>query len=144
VELLRPITWLQENAIAVGSLVSISISELNLAGELQVVSIDDCPAIETSHGNLITGRFSHLAHDLLDVYVEGLAKPIRCTERHPFWSVTRQAWIAANALATGELLDIGQSRTAQVVSVGLVAESQRVYNIEVHGDHVYRDYQLAF
>jgi RHS repeat-associated protein len=125
VELLRPASWLDEHRAMIGSSIFIDLPEMHISGELLIKAIDACPAIESSLGNLITGRFSHLAHDLLDVYVEGLAEPIRCTERHPFWSVTRQAWIAANELQTGELLDIGQGQTAQVVSVGLVAESQR-------------------
>lgn len=91
----------------------------------------------------MTGRFRHLAENLLDVYVEGLNESIGCTERHPFWSVTRGAWVAAGELKTGELLLTRTGRTAPVVSVNFRCGEEPVFNLEILGPHVYRVSPLA-
>ena len=137
IELLRPLSWLESQSAAPGSVVHVEIAELNLDGDARVLSIEPCPPIERGPGAVITGRFSHISNDLVDVWVEGLEEPITGTSRHPFWSVTRQAWAPACELQTGELLE-GKSGTAQVVSVSYRDDGQQVYNIEVHDEHNYR------
>ena len=137
IELLRPLSWLESQGAAPGSVIHVEIAELNLDGDARVLSIEPCPPIEPGPGAVVTGRFSHISNDLVDVWVEGLEEPITGTSQHPFWSVTRQAWVAACELQTGEILEM-KSRTAQVVSVGMRDDARRVYNLEIAQKHTYR------
>lgn len=88
-------------------------------------------------GRVVTGLFRHTAQELLEVYVEGLAEPIVGTPKHPYWSTTRQAFIEADALQIGEELETSEGRRCAVLNLVFRATATTVYNIEVHGDHVY-------
>ena len=64
------------------------------------------------------------------------------TTIHPVWSVDRQEWVPLAELAEGETLQ-GLNGLAVVLSVTLSRVSQPVYNIEVHGEHVYQVGELG-
>ncbi|MFO0014338.1 MAG: hypothetical protein ACK553_16520 [Planctomycetota bacterium] len=87
---------------------------------------------------------------------DGSVETITRTTIHPVWSVDRQEWVPLAKLALGEnLLYIHHSPlrgrgtegegavTAIVLSVTLSRVTQPVYNIEVHGEHVYQVGQLG-
>jgi len=61
---------------------------------------------------------------------------------HPVWSVDRQEWVPLAELAEGERLQ-GLDGLAVILSVSLSRVSQSVYNIEVHGEHVYQVGELG-
>ena len=58
------------------------------------------------------------------------------------WSVDRQEWVPLAELAEGERLQ-GLDGLAVILSVSLSRVSQSVYNIEVHGEHVYQVGELG-
>jgi hypothetical protein len=140
---LRPQQWLDSHHAIVGSQVSVDIPEIGVRSAARVLSIEPSPAIKSGSGQVITGTFRHVARNLVDVYVEGENDPIRCTERHPFWSLTRQTWVAASQLQTGERLLNRLGQSTQVVSVNFATEAEPVFNIEVQGRHVYRVTKLG-
>ena len=73
---------------------------------------------------------------------DGAVETITGTTIHPFWSVDRQEWVPLAELAQGERFQ-GLDGLADVLSVTLSRVSQPVYNIEVHGEHVYQVGELG-
>ncbi len=53
------------------------------------------------------------------------------------WSFDRHAWTAIEDLESGELLQ-GETGPVAVVSVSLLEARASVYNLEIHGEHVYQ------
>jgi hypothetical protein len=74
---------------------------------------------------------------VIDLWVEGLDEPIGCTPNHPFWSEDRQDFVPAAELQLGERLR-HRDGTSRVTAATPRAGKHRVYNLEVHGEHVYR------
>ena len=62
--------------------------------------------------------------------------PPRGTRQHPVWCVTRQDWVGLGELLPGEEVETRQGPLA-VRTVQDVPGLQSVYNLEVHGEHVY-------
>jgi len=73
---------------------------------------------------------------------DGTVETITGTTIHPVWSVDRQEWVPLAELTDGETLQ-GLDGLAVVLSVSLSRVSQPVYNIEVHGEHVYQVGELG-
>jgi hypothetical protein len=107
-------------------------------GMAKVLNIEPCPPIKPGRGNVITGTFHHEAANTIDVHVEGLSKPIGTTDNHPFWSVTRQEFIEAGKLQQGEKLQLYKGQTAKVIQILPRPGPERVHNLEVMNEHVYR------
>ena len=102
-----------------------------------MVALNPCPPIESGEGQVITGRFMHEADgELLNLSLEGEAVPTGMTAEHAYWSVERQIFIPAGELRDGEQRNTlaGLSRVAGRTS----RSPETVYNLEVHGEHVYR------
>jgi hypothetical protein len=61
------------------------------------------------------------------------------TPEHPFWSVTRNAWVGMERLAAGERLRLADGSTATVTSARIerLAEPAATYNFEVADWHTY-------
>ena len=70
IELLRPLSWLTEHGAAVGAVMEVHLPELHVHGPARVLAIESSPMIESGGGTVVTGRFRHVASNLLDVYVE--------------------------------------------------------------------------
>jgi hypothetical protein len=86
---------------------------------------------------VVTGRFvTRDAGNLVTVALEN-GTEIRATEVHPVWSVDREEWVPAGELEPGELVDTLAGPVA-VLSVERLESALDVYNIEVHGEHVFR------
>ena len=73
---------------------------------------------------------------------DGTVETITGTTIHPVWSVDRQEWVPLAELAEGETLQ-GLDGLAVVLWVTLSRVTQPVYNIEVHGEHVYQVGELG-
>jgi hypothetical protein len=73
---------------------------------------------------------------------DGTVETITGTTIHPVWSVDRQEWVPLAELVDGERLQ-GLDGLAVVLGVSLSRVSQAVYNIEVHGEHVYQVGELG-
>jgi hypothetical protein len=73
---------------------------------------------------------------------DGTIELIEGTPIHPIWSVDRNDWVPLGELTEGETLQAAGG-IATVLSLALVTCSQSVYNIGVHGEHVYQVGHLA-
>jgi hypothetical protein len=73
---------------------------------------------------------------------DGTVETITGTTIHPVWSVDREEWVPLAELAEGQTLQ-GLDGLAVVLSVTLSRVTQPVYNIEVHGEHVYQVGELG-
>ena len=136
-EFLRPREWVERNGIVAGASLPIAISELEIEGNAFVTSITACPPVAEGPGRVVTGRFvTWDAGNLVRVTLEN-GTEIRATDVHPIWSVDGEEWIPAGELVPGELVDTLTGPVA-VESVERLHSGLDVYNIEVHGEHVFR------
>ncbi|MFN7289727.1 MAG: polymorphic toxin-type HINT domain-containing protein [Pirellula sp.] len=67
----------------------------------------------------------------------GLSEFVEGTLIYPIWSVDRNDWVSISDLERGERLQ-GAEGILYVESIDLVRRHVSVYNIEVHGEHVYQ------
>ena len=74
---------------------------------------------------------------MIDVHVEGLAKPIGSTPNPPFWSEDKQDFVRADELKVGEKLRQADGSLASVVRLIPRAGTHDVFNLEVQVDHTY-------
>jgi hypothetical protein len=123
-----------------------NLPELEVSGLALVTAIDDCPQIADGEGSVVTARFvTREVHVVASVDVlgaDGTVETITGTTIHPVWSVDRQEWVPLAELAEGETLQ-GLDGLAVVLGVSLSRVTQPVYNIEVHGEHVYQVGELG-
>jgi hypothetical protein len=140
VEMLRPTDWISEHRLSVGALIPMNLPELRVTQPAMVMSIDPCPSISHGEGSVVTGK---IVTDRVDLTAcvriagaDGQEEEIEGTVVHPFWSVDRQDWVRMGDLQPGEQL-LGAAGLAAVKSIALHSRSKSVYNLEVHGEHVY-------
>ncbi|MEI8214239.1 MAG: hypothetical protein WCI02_18990, partial [Planctomycetota bacterium] len=145
-ELIRPRSWILANGICAGRLLPLNLPELEVSGLGMVTAIDDCPPIAVGEGSVVTARFvTREVHVVASVDVlgaDGTVETITGTTIHPVWSVDRQEWVPLGELIEDETLQ-GLDECAIVLSVTLSRVTQPVYNIEVHGEHVYQVGELG-
>ncbi len=140
IELLRPLEWIKSTGARPGGTIQLNLREFGAEGPAKVLMIEPCPPIGLGQGSVVTGTFAHEADDsvgFLKVSVEGLPESIHCTANHPFWSEDRQAYSPISEFRVGEHV---RTQTAGVRRITTIAPAPRtaiVYNIEVHGEHVY-------
>jgi hypothetical protein len=159
-ELIRPRAWILNNGICASRLLPLNLPELDVSGLAMVTCIDDCPPIADGEGSVVTARFvTREVHVVASVDVlgaDGSVETITGTTIHPVWSVDRQEWVPLGQLVEGEQLSShlpsplrgkgteGEgAEPAFVLSVTLSRVTQPVYNIEVHGEHVYQVGELG-
>jgi hypothetical protein len=136
-EFLRPREWVARHKILAGAALPIAITELEVEGNAIVTAISPCPQIATGEGRVVTGRFvTREAGNLVRVALEN-GTEIRATDVHPVWSVDREEWVPAGEIEAGEHVDTLAGPFA-VLSVERLESAHGVYNIEVHGEHVFR------
>jgi hypothetical protein len=136
IQLLEPLSWITQNHAAAGGSIHLSIPELFLDGPAQVIDIDPCPPIEQDGGRVVLGTFTHVADDVYRIKLRGEDEPVGVTHSHPFWSLDRGDWVPAGQLRPGERLAT-QTGQAVVESVTPDPAYQRVYNLDVEGEHRY-------
>jgi hypothetical protein len=145
-EIIRPRSWILESGLCAGRILPLNLPELEVSGLALVTAIDDCPPIADGEGSVVTARFvTREVHVVASVDVlgaDGSVETITGTTIHPVWSVDRQEWVPLAELADGETLQ-GLDGLAVVLSVSLSRVSQPVYNIEIHGEHVYQVGELG-
>jgi hypothetical protein len=134
------------NGLCAGRILPLNLPELEVSGLALVTAIDDCPPIADGEGSVVTARFvTREVHVVASVDVlgaDGTVETITGTTIHPVWSVDRQEWVPLAELAEGETLQ-GLDGLAVVLGVSLSRVTQPVYNIEVHGEHVYQVGELG-
>jgi hypothetical protein len=95
---------------------------------------------------VVTGRFvTRQVDEIARVEIlapDGTTETLEGTPIHPIWSVDRQDWIPLGGLIEGEQLQAAGG-VAVVLSLTLLRRSLPVYNIEVHGEHVYQVGELG-
>jgi hypothetical protein len=135
-ELLQPMGWIARNNAAAGRWVDLSLPELQISGMAQVTGIGQCPPIESGYGRVVLGTFTSVSSDVYELKLAGQDEAIGVTSGHPIWSLDRGDWIAAGALRPGERLATAAGE-AVVEDVTAQPGEQRVYNLNVEGDHRY-------
>ena len=145
-EIIRPRSWILASGLCAGRMLPLNLPELEVSGLALVTAIDDCPPIADGEGSVVTARFvTREVHVVASVDVlgaDGTVETITGTTIHPVWSVDRQSWVPLAELPDGETLQ-GLDGLAVVLSVSLSRVSQPVYNVEVHGEHVYQVGELG-
>jgi len=137
IQLLRPLGWIYAQNAWLGNKIPLELTELHVNGEAVVTYVGSCPPIRPGPGNVVTGKYIHQSADnLIDLSIEGENQPTGVTTNHPYWSVDRQCFLQAGDLKRGEHVETRYG-PRQVVSL-TPRGNQPVYNLEVHGEHVYR------
>ncbi|MBE7447994.1 MAG: hypothetical protein HS111_03625 [Kofleriaceae bacterium] len=135
--LLRPRDWLAAVGAEPGATIWVALTELNVEGPARVLALDPTVTVPDGPGCPITGTIRHLATSLVVLTVEGSDAPINATPQHPFYSVDRDGWVAADDLQVGELVAT-ETGTTRITSSGATSVPPTdVYNLEVHGAHEY-------
>jgi hypothetical protein len=139
-ELIRPQAWIRQHGIEAGQLLPMHIEELQVGGSVLVNSIGPCPVIATGEGSVVTARFcTREVHEIVRVEILGPSGEIETLEGtaiHPIWSLDRNDWVPLGELEAGEQL-LAADGLAIVLAVHHLRTAVPVYNIEVHGEHVY-------
>ena len=145
-ELIRPRTWVESNGIRAGQLLPLNIAELQVAGFAHVTAIEPCPLIADGEGSVITGRFITRQVDAIArveiLSADGSIEVLEGTTIHPIWSLDRNDWVPLGELEQGEQLS-GQAGSVTTLSLTILNRPTAVYNVEVHGEHVYEVGKLA-
>jgi hypothetical protein len=94
----------------------------------------------------VTARFvTREVHRLVSVELLGAGGELETlsgTPVHPVWSLDRGDWVPLAELTEGETLQ-GQTGPAIVLHLSLHQAAQPVYNLEIHGEHVYQVGELG-
>ena len=155
IETLKSPDWFNtpNGKIAEGSSIWLELTELGLSGEAIVQQIAPCPPIQDGTGRVVLSTFTHCNAEVLRLTIStpqsGTPPPdeagkfpesrksiLEPTASHRIYSETRQAWVAAGQLVSGELLRTADG-VAELVSSEALPGIHRVFNIEVEVDHCY-------
>ncbi len=136
IELLRPVEWIERHRLEAGAEIFMSNAEIEVRGTGRVLAIEDCPPIADGEGSVVIARIkTHRAGHLVELQFEN-GETLTGTASHPIWSADRQDWVPLGELQEGEHT---QSRDGHLKITRRIAlpDMQPVYNLEVHGEHVY-------
>ncbi len=144
IETLQPVEWILANGLVVGGAAPIPFDLQEMGGneglKATVTKIEECPAITPGSGRVVISTINHLNNHCCEVVLTDgdHSEAITATERHPFWSNSRQDWIKAINLESGEYVDALGRGHLRVQRVSKLTGTRRVYNMTVEADHVYR------
>lgn len=100
VVLLRPLAWLEHNAIEIGSALPV-----DLGGEhknsIRATAIAPAPAtIEPGSATrgMVISTFRRTDREVIELFLDTDPTPLTITPEHPVWSVDRDGWVAAGDL----------------------------------------------
>ncbi len=145
-ELIRPRSWIKSVGIEGGKLLPLNIAELQVSGSALVTDIADCPEIADGEGSVVTARFiTREVHVIARVEIlgpNGQIETLEGTTIHPMWSEDRQDWVPLSELLPNETLR-ATNGPARVLALTIASVAVPVYNIEVHGEHVYEVGELG-
>jgi hypothetical protein len=136
VTLLRPLEWIDGSGAGRDRFIRLAMPELGAIGPARVAAIRPCPPIAVGTGQVVIGTFAHQDADVLDLRVNGLDEPLGVTAIHPIFSVDRSAFIPAGELRIGERLKTPGGTTILSSLLPRLGK-HRVYNLEVHVEHVF-------
>jgi hypothetical protein len=140
VRLLCDGAWLGERGAEVGGRLWLDLPEAGARGWARVLEVNPCPPLPhpLPGYRLVTGCFEYSSGAVYELAVRGEARAIRVTATHPLWSVDRGEWVQVKDLRRDERLLASDGSTPGIESLVLREQAERVYNIEVEGDHCYR------
>jgi len=140
VQLLRPRDLVESTGVVLGATLPFELPELQVSGTAHVTKISPAPAISSGDGHAVTGRYvTRRVDEIARVEMQdetGRVAVLEGTPIHPIWSVDRHDWVPLGELEAGEVLQ-GENGPVTVLSVEVQSRSVRVYNLEIHGEHVY-------
>ena len=140
--MIRPAEYWQAQEAVPGSYVFMEFPELEASGLAKVKSLEPCPAIADGSGNIVTARIvTRQVSELIEIEVAG-GETLTGTPMHPIWSVERQDWVELGDLEIGEHLSTDDG-PVEIVATRLLATGESVYNLEVHGHHIYQVTKLG-
>ena len=136
-QLLRPVEWVENLNLSVGSEFKLILSEFEVDGNAVVTAIGVCCEIAIGEGSVVTGRFvTRQVSNLVEVTLEN-GTIFTGTTTHPVWIPEKHGWVELGDLQEGEQLETLAGPMA-AVAVRRPTQVSDVFNIEVHGHHVYR------
>ena len=142
VEMIRPAEYWEEQEASIGNYVHIEFPELEASGLARIKSIEPCPAIADGNGNVVTARIvTRQVSELVEIEL-GNGETITGTPQHPVWSIEQQEWIDLGELEVGEHLWTEEG-PIEIAHCRFLSTSESVYNIEVHGHHIYQIGELG-
>ena len=139
INLLRPLWWLAEADAQVGGTIFLSMPEMGIEGDAEVLEIGPCTVVadvDEPGQQVVTGTFCHQNAVVLDLYFDASPEPLSATASHPFWSASREDWVEAGELELGEYVAT-RDGIVQLTRRALRPGLHKVYNIEVHQTHNY-------
>lgn len=143
IEMIRSPSWLANNNARVGGSVFLNLEELGANGEAEILRIDACPKIHDGPGQVVVTTFAHPpSYEILDLKftneLGNASDSITVTGSHPFWIDGEQDFVAAREIELGESVRTHDGRRLVLASKTTNAkQGQRVFNLEVHSEHVY-------
>ncbi len=140
--MIRPAEYWQAREAVPGSYVFMEFPELEALELAKVKSLEPCPAIADGSGNIVTARIvTRQVSELIEIEVVG-GETLTGTPMHPIWSVERQDWVELGELEVGEHLST-ENGPVEIVATRLLTTGESVYNLEVHGHHIYQVTELG-
>lgn len=143
VRLLRPNQWLETQDLRqVGDSTWLDLPEMRVSGMARMVAIQPATTDTRSSGARalleqgyfpVLAAFRHKADEVLNLrFTNG--DRIRTTAPHPFWSLDRNGWLAAEKLHHGERIKTAAGET-MVDTMWLDFGATEVFNLEVKEVH---------
>ncbi len=144
VETLQHPDWVTAHRAEAGAKVPLPLDllDMGLPEEMRatVVANESCPEIEEGPGRVVLTTVNHLNRDVYELTFgtsRGETESVRTTGLHKFYRATDGTWVSAHDLKRGDQLE-GPDGLLIVQSLAKVPGTQRVYNMTVEGEHVYR------
>ena len=144
VETLEPLSWIAGEGITVGGTLDLDdvtdLQEMGVPAGLigSVEAVAACPAIQPGLGRVVLTTMSHLSTNLYELTLKsgsGQTETLDVTGTHPFYDQSA-GWTEVQNLHDGETLR-GDSAILTVTGVVIDPGTDRVYNMDVEGDHDY-------
>ena len=136
-ELLRPESWAGDQALAVGGLLRLEVSEPGFTGFAKILAITPLGCRPPPVAGEVTGRFESVTRRLTTVTFEGAAAPLVGTPAHPIWSRNRQAWTPLARLRPGERVAALAGPARVLRTATRPVPPTPVFNLEVARLHRY-------
>ena len=136
-ELLRPRDWAETLGITVGAVINLVSEELEVRGTAEVMEMSDCPPLAVGKGEVVTGRFVTRRVDQTIVATFSTGDILEGTLIHPIWSPERQDFIPFGEFKVGDTV-LGEQGITTIERIHTRTDAVPVYNLEVHGEHVYQ------
>jgi hypothetical protein len=134
--MIRPTVFWQQQRAVPGASVFMEFPELEVSTHATVRKVEPCPPIAEGTGNVVTARIVTLtATDLVEITLE-TGETITGTPPHPIWSVEEDDWIELGEIEEGDFV-LTDHGPLEVIETASRTTAETVYNVEVHGHHVY-------